>query len=118
MKKEARRYGEIVTVACRKDKDELLQFGLADLLELQKIILTKMRSATRVLYEIGEGERKQPYVVAVRAVETKDFLEAKVADIPWSTLKETADQVLKECSNVSAVYYDVTPKPPATIEME
>jgi GMP synthase (glutamine-hydrolysing) len=118
MQEKARRYGEIVAVACRKDNDELFQPGFIDLLGLQKTILTKMRSATRVLYEIGEGERKQPYVVAVRAVETKDFLKARVADIPWSTLDETADQVLKECSNVSAVYYDVTPKPPATIEME
>ena len=118
MKQKARRYGEIVAVTCRKDNGELYQPGLKDLLGLQKTILTKMRSATRVLYEIGEGDRKQPYVVAVRAVETKDFLKAQVSDIPWSTLNETANQILKECPNVSAVYYDVTPKPPATIEME
>jgi len=60
----------------------------------------------------------QPYVIAVRAVETRDFLTARVADIPWSTLKETADRILEECPNVSTVYYDVTPKPPATVEME
>jgi GMP synthase (glutamine-hydrolysing) len=67
---------------------------------------------------IGEGDKKQPYVVTVRSVQTKDFLKAQVSDLPWSTLQEVANQILKECPNVSAVYYDVTPKPPATIEME
>jgi len=118
MRQKARQYGEIVAVTCRKDGNDLLQPSLSDLLGLQKTILAKMRSATRVLYEIGEGDRKQPRVVAVRAVETKAFLKAQVADIPWSTLQETANQIVKECSNVSSVYYDVTPKPPATIEME
>jgi GMP synthase (glutamine-hydrolysing) len=118
MKQKARRYGEIVAVACRKGNKELYQPSLNDLLGLQKTILSKMHSATRVLYELRERDKKQPYVVAVRAVETEDFLKAQVADIPWSTLNETASQILKECPNVSAVYYDVTPKPPATIEME
>jgi len=118
MKQKTRQYGEIVAVTCRKNDNDLLQPSLTDLLGLQKTILSKIRSATRVLYEIGEGDRKQPCVVAVRAVETKAFLKAQVSDIPWSTLQETANQIVKECSNVSSVYYDVTPKPPATIEME
>ena len=118
MKQKARRYGEIVAVTCRKDNDELYQPAQEKLFGLQQRVLAKMRSATRVLYEVGEGDRKQPYVISVRAVETKDFLKAKVANIPLSTLRETASQILKECSNVSAVYYDVTSKPPATIEME
>jgi len=41
-----------------------------------------------------------------------------VADTPWSTLMEASKEILKACPNVSAVYYDITPKPPATIEME
>jgi GMP synthase (glutamine-hydrolysing) len=57
-------------------------------------------------------------VVAVRAIQTDDFLTAKVADVPWSALHQIAEGVLKECDDVSAVYYDVTPKPPATVEME
>jgi GMP synthase (glutamine-hydrolysing) len=118
MKQKARRYGEIVAVTCRKDNNELFQPALEKLFGLQQRVLGKMRSATRVLYQIGEGDRKQPYVISVRAVETKDFLKAEVANIPLSTLQETASQILKECSNVSAVYYDVTSKPPATIEME
>jgi len=118
MKQRARRYGEIVAVTCRKDNDELYQPSIEKLFGLQQRVLAQMRSATRVLYEVGEGDRKQPYVISVRAVETKDFLKAEVANIPLSILQETAGQILKECSNVSAVYYDVTSKPPATIEME
>ncbi|MEM2888431.1 MAG: ATP-binding protein [Candidatus Bathyarchaeia archaeon] len=118
MKQKARRYGEIAAVTCRKDSGELYQPDYKDLNGLQKRILSKMRSATRVLYEIGEGDKKQPYVVVVRAVKTEDFLKAQVAEIPWPTLQETASQILKECPNVSSVYYDITPKPPATIEME
>jgi GMP synthase (glutamine-hydrolysing) len=118
MKQKARRYGEIVAVTCRKDNNELYQPAQEKLFGLQKRVLAKMRSATRVLYQVGEGDRKQPYEISVRAIETKDFLKAEVANIPLSTLQETASQILKECSNVSAIYYDVTSKPPATIEME
>jgi GMP synthase (glutamine-hydrolysing) len=45
-------------------------------------------------------------------------LTAEVSDIPWTTLSETAELILANCPNVSNVYYDITPKPPATIEME
>jgi len=51
-------------------------------------------------------------------VKTRDFLTAQSMEIPWSTLKETASRILDSCIEVSSVYYDVTPKPPATIEYE
>jgi GMP synthase (glutamine-hydrolysing) len=51
-------------------------------------------------------------------VQTKDFLTAQISEIPWTTLDLIAEEVLEQCSNVSTIYYDVTPKPPATIEME
>jgi GMP synthase (glutamine-hydrolysing) len=67
---------------------------------------------------LKERAEKQPYVVVLRAIDTHDFLTAKVSEIPWKTLEETAERILESCSNVASVYYDVTPKPPATIEME
>jgi GMP synthase (glutamine-hydrolysing) len=118
MKQRARRYGEVVAVTCRKDTDELFQPPQDKLSRLHERVIAQMRSATRVLYMVGEGDRKQPYVVSIRSVETKDFLKAAVSEIPFSVLQEAASQIVKECPNVSAVYYDVTPKPPATIEME
>jgi GMP synthase (glutamine-hydrolysing) len=57
-------------------------------------------------------------VITMRAIQTHDFLTAEVSNIPWTTLSQTAQEILEACSNVSCVYYDVTPKPPATIEME
>jgi GMP synthase (glutamine-hydrolysing) len=47
-----------------------------------------------------------------------DFLTAQVSEIPWTTLEKIAKEIIEKCSDVSTVYYDVTPKPPATIEME
>lgn len=117
MEDETRKYGEILALTCRLEGD-VCQPSLEELMDLQEKIIKENPSVTRVLYTITEKKEMQPYVVAVRAVETRDFLTARVADIPWSTLKETADGILEECPNVSTVYYDVTPKPPATVEME
>jgi GMP synthase (glutamine-hydrolysing) len=72
---------------------------------------------TRVLVEVGTRQRKG-YRITLRAIKTRDFLTAEVADIPWNTLEEAAEKILEKCPKVSSVYYDVTPKPPATIEFE
>jgi len=56
--------------------------------------------------------------VAMRAVETRDFLTAEIAKIPQETLKAAAEEILEKCSEVVGVYYDITPKPPATVEYE
>ena len=85
---------------------------------LQAKIITEMPSFTRVLYCIAEAETPKDYVIAMRAINTRDFLTASVAEIPWQVLREAAEKILETCDGVSEVYYDVTPKPPATIEME
>ena len=117
MKGEARKYGEILALSCCTD-GRVYQPRLEDLIGLQEKIIQENPVVTRVLYAIADEKERQPYVVTVRAVETRDFLTAQVADIPWSTLETTANTILNECPNVSSVYYDVTPKPPATVEME
>jgi len=111
-------YGEIAAVKVLNPKGHIYQPSIQDLIDLQTRILAEKSSFTRVFYAVHEKPQAQPYVVAVRAVKTEDFLTAKVADIPWSTLNQIADHILTDCTNVSTVYYDVTPKPPATIEME
>jgi GMP synthase (glutamine-hydrolysing) len=72
---------------------------------------------TRVLVEVGARKRKG-YRVTLRAVKTRDFLTVEVVDVPWKTLGEAAEKILEKCPKVSSVYYDVTPKPPATVEFE
>jgi len=111
-------YGKVAAVKAQASSGSILQTPVKSLVELQSKILVENPSLTRVLYAIHEAAQKQPYVVAVRAVQTQDFLTACVAEIPWTTLTETAQKIVTACPNVSSVYYDVTPKPPATIEME
>ena len=118
MKGGVRQYGEIVAVKVQTTNGHLHQPLIQDLVDLQTKIIRANPSLTRVLYAIQETSQKQPYVVTIRAVQTHDFLTAEVSEIPWTTLSQTAQNALKACSNVSCVYYDVTPKPPATIEME
>ena len=112
-----RLYGDIAAITTSENgKTHAAQ--LSRLVSLQTKIITEMPSFTRVLYATSKSDEKKDYVIAVRAVKTRDFLTAQVADIPWETLQETGEKILKVCQNVSVVYYDVTPKPPATIEME
>ncbi|KYH39325.1 MAG: GMP synthase [Candidatus Bathyarchaeota archaeon B26-1] len=115
---ESRVYGDILALNCSKDGREILEVEVPKLVALQEAIINRKPQFTRVLYAVAERKVKKPYVIAIRAVETKDFLTAKVSPIPWSTLEETAETILEKCPKVSTVYYDVTPKPPATIEME
>lgn len=118
IKAKARQYGEIAILGCRKSEYEFCHPPVEDLVALQKLIISNNPSIARVLYAVSPEVRDRPYIVAVRAVKTQDFITAEVANIPWSTLNEIALKVLEACPDVSGVYYDVTPKPPATIEME
>jgi GMP synthase (glutamine-hydrolysing) len=63
-------------------------------------------------------ERKYDYVVALRAVETIDFMTAKWACLPQEFLGKVADQIINEVSGISRVVYDISGKPPSTIEWE
>ena len=63
-------------------------------------------------------ERTYDYAVALRAVNTVDFMTAEVAEIPWDVLGKVASRIVNEVSGVSRVLYDVTQKPPGTIEFE
>lgn len=113
-----RRYGEVVGITVQTMNGRVHQTAIQNLVSLQKKIITENPKIARVFYAIKDSLTKKPYIVGIRAVQTKDFLTAQVSEIPWTTLNTAAEKVLTECSNVAAVYYDVTPKPPATIEME
>jgi GMP synthase (glutamine-hydrolysing) len=113
-----RRYGKIVGVKVEAANGKILQIPISRLISLQASIISENPTITRVLYAIAEEAEKKPYVISIRAVQTKDFLTAQVAEIPWKTLEKTAEIILAKCPNISTVYYDITPKPPATIEME
>ena len=113
-----RRYGEIAAITAQTPDGQVHQAPIKDLVTLQKKIVTENPQFTRILYTIQEASEKKPYVVSLRAIQTRDFLTAEVTHIPWETLSETAEKILANCPNVTRVCYDVTPKPPATVEME
>ena len=113
-----RRYGDIAAITAQTPEGQIHQVPIKDLVTLQTKIITENPRFTRILYTIKETSEKQPYVISLRAIQTHDFLTAEVSQIPWETLSETAETILQSCSNVSSVCYDVTTKPPATIEME
>ena len=75
--------------------------------------LTNMRSVGCM----GD-ERTYDYAVALRAVTTVDFMTAESAEIPWEVLGKVMNRIVNEVDHVNRVLYDITSKPPGTIEFE
>ena len=75
--------------------------------------LTNMRSVG-----VMGDERTYDYAVAVRAVRTVDFMTAEAAEIPFAVLQTVMSRIINEVKGVNRVFYDLTSKPPGTIEFE
>ena len=76
-------------------------------------VLTGVRSVG----VMGDG-RTYDHTIAVRAVTTSDFMTADWARIPYDTLERISNRIVNEVKNINRVVYDITSKPPATIEWE
>ncbi len=63
-------------------------------------------------------ERTYDYAVALRAVKTIDFMTAEAAEIPFEVLQTVMSRIINEVKGINRVFYDLTSKPPGTIEME
>ncbi len=66
---------------------------------------------------MGDG-RTYEYVVALRAVQTEDFMTARWAELPYALLSKVSNRIINEVRGINRVVYDVSGKPPATIEWE
>jgi len=113
-----RRYGEIAGIKVETTNGRVHQPLIQNLLSLQARIITENPTLARIFYAVKDSAEKKTYVIGIRSIETKNFLKAQISQIPWTTLNRIAEKVIDKCLIVSTVYYDITPKPPATIEME
>ena len=117
VKGDTRSYGRLAGIKIKDDSRETYGWLPEKLRLAQSSIVEKLAEVTRVAVLIKEKRTGPPLSVIVRAVSTRDFMTAAVAQVPWKILKDIADSILRLGSS-SRVYYDITPKPPATIEFE
>ena len=66
---------------------------------------------------VGDGRRYE-WVIAIRAVQTIDFMTARWAHLPYELMETVSNRIINESSGISRVTYDISGKPPATIEWE
>lgn len=94
-------------------REEIAKAGLDKELGQYFAALTNMRSVG-----VMGDFRTYDYAVALRAVNTSDFMTAEAAQIPWEILNKVTNRIVNEVKGVNRVMYDCTGKPPGTIEFE
>ena len=94
-------------------RDEIAKAGLERELSQYFAALTNMRSVG----VMGDG-RTYDYAIALRAVSTSDFMTADWVRLPYDVLDRVSVRIVNEVAGINRVLYDVTSKPPATIEFE
>ena len=94
-------------------REEIAKAGLDRSIGQYFAALTNMRSVG-----VMGDERTYDYAVALRAVNTIDFMTAEAAQIPYDVLNKVMSRIINEVCGVNRVFYDITSKPPGTIEFE
>ncbi|MGN0641511.1 MAG: glutamine-hydrolyzing GMP synthase [Huintestinicola sp.] len=94
-------------------REEIAKAGLDKSINQYFAVLTNNRSVG----VMGDG-RTYDYTLALRAVETTDFMTAEFSRIPYDVLAAASNRIVNEVKSINRVVYDVTTKPPATIEWE
>jgi len=94
-------------------RDELAKAGIAKDINQYFAVLTNMRSVG-----VMGDSRTYDYTLALRAVTTTDFMTADWARIPYDILETASVRIVNEVRNINRICYDITSKPPATIEWE
>ena len=94
-------------------REEIAKAGLDRQINQYFAALTNVRSVG-----VMGDFRTYDYAVVLRAVETDDFMTAEVTNIPFEVLKKCMNRIINEVKGVNRVFYDLTSKPPGTIELE
>ena len=94
-------------------REEISNAGLARSINQYFAVLTGMRSVG----VMGDG-RTYDYTLALRGVTTTDFMTADWAKIPYDVLEKVSGRIINEVRGINRIVYDITSKPPATIEWE
>lgn len=94
-------------------RDEIAKAGLERSMDQYFAVLTNMRSVG----VMGDG-RTYDYTLALRSVTTTDFMTADWTRIPYDVLDRVSVRIVNEVKNINRIVYDITSKPPATIEWE
>ena len=94
-------------------REEIANAGLHKSINQYFAVLTNLRSVG-----VMGDERTYDYTIALRAVETTDFMTGVWSKIPYEILEKVSSRIVNEVKHVNRVVYDITSKPPATIEWE
>ena len=94
-------------------RDEIAKAGLHKSINQYFAVLTNLRSVG-----VMGDERTYDYTLALRAVETTDFMTGIWSKIPYEILEKVSSRIVNEVKHINRVVYDITSKPPATIEWE
>ncbi len=94
-------------------RDEIAKAGLDRNINQYFAVLTNLKSVG-----VMGDERTYDYTIALRAVSTIDFMTAEWSKIPYDVLEKVSNRIVNEVEHVNRVVYDITGKPPATIEWE
>ncbi len=106
-------YIEILKLADDIFIDELIKNGLYDKVSQAFTVFLPIKSVG----VMGDG-RRYDYVIALRAIKTTDFMTAIWARLPYEFLEHVSRRIVNEVKGISRVVYDISSKPPATIEWE
>lgn len=94
-------------------REEIANAGLHKNINQYFAVLTNLKSVG-----VMGDERTYDYTVALRAIETTDFMTGVWSKIPYEVLEKVSSRIVNEVNHVNRVVYDITSKPPATIEWE
>jgi GMP synthase (glutamine-hydrolysing) len=106
-------YADILRQADHIFISELIKHKLYDEVSQAFVVFLPVKSVGVV----GDA-RQYAYVVTLRAVKTVDFMTAKISHLPWEFLDLVSTRIINEVQGISRVAYDISSKPPATIEWE